>query len=111
MLQRDPVGTVLPELAVGLVLLQLKLPLLMLRVACLPQLLSVLVDHLDKVNRSALGAHREDEEDLSWPGVKSMLCAVSMGRSSGWGCYYVVRPSGIAIGKVWRLLGPWYRVW
>lgn len=72
-LQKDPLGAVLPELAVGLVLLHLKLPLLMQSITSLPQLLTVFVDHLDKVNRCALGAQKDDEEDLSWPGVKSKL--------------------------------------
>ena len=82
-LQKDPLGAVLPELAVGLVLLHLKLPLLMQRIASLPQLLSGMVDHLDKVNRCALGAQKEDEEDLSWPGVKSKLYM-------GWGVWPIV---------------------
>ena len=73
-----PVGALLPELAVGLVLLQLKCPLLVLENDCLTNLLSTLVNSLDKFNRLAPGIHEEDEEDLAWPGVKSMFLVINI---------------------------------
>ena len=67
--QAGPTGTLLPELAVGMVLLQLRAPLLIIESGCVP-LLGELVETLDCLNRLAPGAHKEDQEDLAWPGVK-----------------------------------------
>lgn len=64
-------GALLPELVVGLVLLQLKAPLLMSESDCVP-LLSGLLDLLDKFNRLAPDSLKLDEEDMAWPDVKSM---------------------------------------
>ena len=64
-------GALLPELAVGLVLLQLKAPLLISESDCVP-LLSGLLDLLDKFNRLSPNCTKLDEEDMAWPDVKSM---------------------------------------
>ena len=45
--QEGPTGTLLPELAVGLVLLQLRMPLQMAESDCVP-LVGELVEHLDR---------------------------------------------------------------
>ena len=69
-LQKGPSGVLLPELAVGLVLLQLRMPLLLQDSKCVP-LLGELVTQLDGFNRQGPGAGVEDEDDLAWPGVRS----------------------------------------
>ena len=69
-LQDGPSGVLLPELAIGLVLLQLRLPLRLVESDCIP-LVGELVDRLDQFNRLAPGAHMEDEDDLAWSDVKS----------------------------------------
>ena len=69
-LQDGPSGVLLPELAIGLVLLQLRLPLQLVESDCIP-LVGELVDCLDQFNRLAPGAHMEDEDDLAWSDVKS----------------------------------------
>lgn len=66
-------GALLPELAVGLVLLQFQAPLLLADSDCV-SLISSLVQPLDKFNQTAPGAIKEDQEDLAWPGVKSECC-------------------------------------
>ena len=63
-------GSLLPELAVGLVLLQLKTPSVVLESDCVP-LLRGLVELLDRFNRLAPNVLADDEEDLAWTGVKS----------------------------------------
>lgn len=75
-LQDGPSGVLLPELAIGLVLLQLRLPLQLVESDCIP-LVGELVDHLDQLNRLAPGAHMEDEDDLAWSDVKSESCLSS----------------------------------
>ena len=47
-IQDGPTGALLPELAVGLVLLQLRIPLQMVESNCVP-LVGELVDHLDRL--------------------------------------------------------------
>lgn len=69
-LQDGPSGVLLPELAIGLVLLQLRLPLQLVESDCIP-LVGELIERLDQFNRLAPGAHMEDEEDLAWSDVKS----------------------------------------
>ena len=69
-LQDGPSGILLPELAIGLVLLQLRLPLQLVESDCIP-LVGELVERLDQFNRLAPGAHVEDEDDLAWSDVKS----------------------------------------
>ena len=63
-------GYLLPEIVVGLVLLQLQSPQLMCDCDCVP-LLRGLVGALDRLNRLAPASLKEEEEDLAWPGVKS----------------------------------------
>ncbi len=65
-------GTLLPEVATGLVLLQLRAPLLLIHNCCAP-LVGELVAQLDRFNRLAPGAHGEDEDDLAWPRGTSEL--------------------------------------
>ena len=69
-LKEGPVEVLLPELAVGLVLLHLKLPQQLMESRCVP-LLRELVECLDNFNRLAPGALQEDEEDLTWPDTYS----------------------------------------
>lgn len=69
-LKDGPSGVLLPELAIGLVLLQLRLPLQLVESDCIP-LVGELVERLDRFNRLAPGAHMEDEGDLAWSDVKS----------------------------------------
>ena len=71
-LQDGPSGILLPELAIGLVLLQMRLPLQLVETDCIP-LVGELVERLDQFNRLAPGAHVEDEDDLAWSDVKSEL--------------------------------------
>ena len=59
------------ELAMGLVLLQLQTPMLLVECDCVP-MLGELVELLNRFNQLAPGASKEDEEDMSWPEVKSM---------------------------------------
>ena len=63
-IQEGPTGALLPELAVGLVLLQLRMPLQMVESNCVP-LVGELVDHLDRLvswrGNSVVGM-----ENLQW---------------------------------------------
>ena len=69
-LREGPAAMLLPELAVSLVLLQLKLPFKFLESRCLP-LVGELARLLDEFNRLAPGAFEEDEQDLAWPDTHS----------------------------------------
>ena len=69
-LQCGPCGMLLSELSVGLVLLQLRVPMNMVESDCVP-LIGELLQHLDHFNRLAPGALKEDVEDLAWSDVKS----------------------------------------
>ena len=62
-------GALLPELAVGLLVLQLQAPLLLAESDCVP-LVRKLIQPLDDFNQAAVGAAKEEREDLSWPGVR-----------------------------------------
>ncbi|XP_019851476.1 PREDICTED: E3 ubiquitin-protein ligase HERC2-like [Amphimedon queenslandica] len=73
-LSKGMFGALLPELAVGLVLLQLKAPLLISESDCVP-LLSGLLDLLDKFNRLSPNCTKLDEEDMAWPDVKNISFA------------------------------------
>jgi len=64
-LRSGPCGLVLPELAVGIVLLLLRVPLPLMGSDCIP-LLGELVEALDVYNRLALEAQQENKADLSW---------------------------------------------
>ncbi len=64
-LQSGPCGQVIPELAVGMVLLLLRVPLQLTESGCVP-LLGQLVEVMDLFNRLAPEAHLEDREDLAW---------------------------------------------
>ncbi|XP_068082847.1 E3 ubiquitin-protein ligase HERC2 [Anabrus simplex] len=75
-LRGDVIDVLLPELLVCLVLLQLEVPMLLHQVNWL-QLLAPLLDTLDKFNRLAPGAEKEDAEDLSWPGIIAPIHAAS----------------------------------
>ena len=65
-------GCLLPEIAVGLIVLQLQSPRLMCDCDCIP-LLRGLVDSLDRLNKLAPSAMKREEEDLLWPDSKSKL--------------------------------------
>lgn len=69
-LQSGPCGMLLSELSVGLVLLQLRVPMNMVVSNCVP-LIGELIQCLDHFNRLAPGALKEDVEDLAWSDVKS----------------------------------------
>lgn len=69
-------GALLPELSVGLVLLQLQAPLLISESDCIP-LLSGLLELLDAFNRLAPNCLRLDADDMTWPGVKGMYVLFS----------------------------------
>lgn len=73
-------GTLLPELSVGLVLLQLQTPLLIADCDCIP-LLSGLLELLDKFNRLAPDCLNIDQDDIAWPKVKSMYMYCTCSRS------------------------------
>ena len=80
LLQEGPTGSLLPELAVGMVLLQLRVPLPLVESDCVP-LVGELVAHLDQFNRLPPGALGEDEDDLAWPDRKRQyiyLCLFSL---------------------------------
>ncbi len=64
-LQSGPCGLVIPELAVGMVLLLLRVPLPLMESDCVP-LLGQLVEILDVFNRLAPEAQEENTEDLAW---------------------------------------------
>ncbi len=66
-LKSGPVAALLPSLSIGLVLLQLRLPSLMVESRCL-ELMGKLMVSLDKFNRQDPNTIIEDSEDLAWPG-------------------------------------------
>ncbi len=72
-LQSGPCGQVIPELAVGMVLLLLRVPLQLTESDCIP-MLGQLVEMMDVFNRLAPEACQEDREDLSW--AESMLMSL-----------------------------------
>ena len=84
-LREGPAVTLLPELAISLVLLQLKLPFKFLESKCLP-LVGELVKLLDEFNRLAPGVLEADEQDLVWPDTHSEFLVrlpVELGESPG----------------------------
>ncbi|XP_037077204.1 E3 ubiquitin-protein ligase HERC2-like [Pollicipes pollicipes] len=66
-LRDDIVGVLVPELVLCLLMLQQRSPVL--RCPHLSGPLLPLLDTLDRFNRLAPGAEREDTEDLAWPGI------------------------------------------
>ena len=77
-LKGGPVEALLPGLAVGLVLLQLRLPTLMVESQCL-ELMGKLMEGLDKFNRLAPSTFREDSADLDWPGCSKCVITALVG--------------------------------
>ena len=73
-------GCLLPEIAVGLILLQLHSPALMCDCDCVP-LLRGIVCLLDRLNRIASCADSCEEDDMLWPGVKSECIIYILGTS------------------------------
>jgi E3 ubiquitin-protein ligase HERC2 len=67
-IKHDISGVLLPEMSVSLVLLQLHAPSILHASHCTSNLVS-LMESLDAFNQLAPGLHREDIEDLAWPGV------------------------------------------
>ena len=63
-------GVLLPELSTTLVLIQLHAPTVMHASGSVP-MLQTLLDIMDKFSKLAPGVHRDDLDDLSWPGVWS----------------------------------------
>ena len=63
-------GCLLPEIAVGLILLQLHSPALMCDCDCIP-LLRGMVSSLDRLNKLAPNASKCEEDDMLWPDIKS----------------------------------------
>ncbi len=61
-------GVLVPELVTCLVLLQLHTPTVIQGSNC-TALLHSLLDVIDKFNQMAPGCHRDNNEDLAWPGV------------------------------------------
>lgn len=59
------IGSLLPELSLGLVLLQMKAAPVMVTTKCI-LLLGKLINLLDQFNRFAPGIHAMDVEDLAW---------------------------------------------
>ena len=78
-----PCGLVIPELAVEIVLLILRVPLQLMESDCIP-LLGELVEVLDTFNRLAPEARQEDREDLSWTG--SMFSPMYTAQGSSHAC-------------------------
>ena len=66
-LERDLVGVLLPELVVGLLLLQIENPTIFFRTQVIPGL-TCLLEVLDSLNVLAPGQEREETEELVWPG-------------------------------------------
>ena len=64
-------GVLLPELMTCLVLLQLHAPTV-IQASNSTGLLQSLLDTLDRFNQLAPGCHRDNNEDLSWPGIWGM---------------------------------------
>ena len=69
-LKEGPVEALLPELSVGVVLLQLRVPMKLVENRCVP-LLGELVKCLDDFNRLGPGVQKEDKQDLDWPDTYS----------------------------------------
>nr|XP_032812660.1 E3 ubiquitin-protein ligase HERC2 isoform X4 [Petromyzon marinus] len=67
-LESDLCGVLLPELVLGVLLLQVKSPTLMQDAGAIP-VLAGLLEHLDRFNGLAPGAEKDDHEDLAWPGI------------------------------------------
>lgn len=67
-----PIGVLLPELVVSIVLLLSKNAGLIQEAGAIP-LLAGLLEHLDRFNHLAPGKDRDDNEDLAWPGIMGML--------------------------------------
>lgn len=65
-------GVLLPEMVTSLVLLQIHAPTVLHTSNCV-SMLQTLLDILDKFNGLAPGIHKEDTEDLAWPGIKGKL--------------------------------------
>jgi len=61
-------GLLLPELVLGLMLLQIKAAPVMVTTKCI-QLLEKLTILLDQFNRLSPGVHAMDIEDLAWPSM------------------------------------------
>jgi len=59
------IGSLLPELSLGLVLLQMKAAPVMVTTKCILSL-GKLINLLDQFNRFAPGIHAMDVEDLAW---------------------------------------------
>lgn len=74
-LREGPVMTLLPELAISLVLLQLKLSYQFIETRFVP-LVGEMVKLLDDFNYSAPGAIEEEEEDLAWPDAQGKLLSI-----------------------------------
>ena len=78
-------GLLLPELVLGLMLLQIKAAPVMVTTKCI-QLLAKLTILLDQFNRLSPGVHAMDVEDLAWPTMSRsgqyvhvcVRCAVSV---------------------------------
>ena len=66
-LEQDLVGVLLPELVVGLLLLQIENPTIFNRTEVIPGL-TCLLESLDSLNVIAPGHEREETEELVWPG-------------------------------------------
>jgi len=64
-------GILLPEMITSLVLLQLYAPTVLHTSNCV-SVLQALLDILDEFNRLAPGLHKDDTEDLAWPGIKGI---------------------------------------
>ena len=77
-LGEGPVMTLLPELSVSLVLLQLKLPFQFMETSCV-SLVEELVKLLDDFNHLAPGICEDEEEDLAWPDSHSERVGVVWG--------------------------------
>ena len=67
LIQAELTGVLLPELLSSMVLMQTCLPRVVDATQAVPPLAGLL-QMLDRFNRLAPGAQREDEEDLAWPG-------------------------------------------
>lgn len=67
-----PVGVLLPELVVSIVLLLTRDAGLMQETGSIP-LLAGLLEHLDRFDHLAPGHQRDDNEDLAWPGLMGTL--------------------------------------
>ena len=66
-LEQDLIGVLLPELVVGLLLLQIENPTIFFHTEVIPGL-TCLMESLDSLNVLAPGHDREETEELVWPG-------------------------------------------